>query len=277
MIKRPVVDNGIVADLIHDGSSQPRRAIVLLGGSEGGKTWSSIGVRRPVNQLISLGYTLLSLAYFKAPSLPPTLEDIPLEYFERAFAWLATQPEVRPAGIAIIGVSRGAEASLLLGSMNPNIKAVVALSPSSVVWAGIPKMGADMSADRKSDWSVGGKGLPFVPDGFTSWNYGTLIRTLLSGTMSKAYEKALQNENKVAQASIPIENIQGAILLMSGKSDKMWPATLMCEQMTSRLAARGFIHPYQHIAFDSGHQGYIQKKETWVPITNFLQANYPPQ
>jgi hypothetical protein len=35
-IKRHVDENGVRADLFHDGSGQPRKAIVLMGGSEGG-------------------------------------------------------------------------------------------------------------------------------------------------------------------------------------------------------------------------------------------------
>lgn len=272
MIKRPVVENGLVADLFHDGSGQPRQAIVMLGGSEGGKIWSSIGTRKPVNQLVSLGYTLLSLAYFKSPELPATVEAIPLEYFERAFEWLAGQKEVLSNELIIIGVSKGGEAALLLGSLNPKIKAVVALSPSHVVWQGIPKMGGEISNARKSTWTYKGDALPFVPYQFTSWNLGTSIRTVLFGELLKEHEKALQNEASVTAAIIPVEKIQGPILLMSGKRDQMWPSTAMCEQIIRRLEACGFGYPYQHVAYDASHTGYILKKECWRVITTFLQG-----
>jgi hypothetical protein len=121
MIKRSVIEKGIVADLFLDGSGQPRKALVLMGGSEGGKVWSSFGTSKPRKPLLDLGYTLLSLAYFKAPGLPTTLESIPLEYFKKVFAWFATQPEVISDEIALIGASKGAEAALVLGSMNPKI------------------------------------------------------------------------------------------------------------------------------------------------------------
>jgi uncharacterized protein len=274
MIKRRIEENGLVADLFHDGSGQPRKAIVLLGGSEGGKFWSSFPVRKPMNYLVGLGYNLLSLAYFKITGLPPTLEEIPLEYFEKAFAWFATQPEVVSDEIALIGASKGAEVALLLGSMNPKIRAVVALSPSSVVWEGVPKKGVDVRYNRKSSWSYQGKELPYVANTLSSWNIGTMLGTVLFGTLRKQGEQALQNKIEVEKASIPVEKIQGALLLMSGKRDKMWPATQMCEQMMSRLAARGFIYSYEHIAYDVGHQGYIQKKDCWRAIAGFLKDHY---
>ncbi len=270
MIKRVIQENGIVADLFHDGSGKPHKAIVLLGGSEGGKAWSSRGTRKMVDQLVSMGYTLLSLAYFKSPGLPPLLQEIPLEYFGKAFKWLINQPEALPDELAVIGMSRGAEAALLLGSRNPKIKAVVSLSGSHVVWQGIPKLGAKPESTLKSDWSYHGKGLPFVPYGISSWNIGTIIGTLLYGKLRKIHEQALLNQSQPGAAIIPVEKVQGAVLLMSGRNDKMWPSTTMSELIISRLSAKGFAYPYKHIAYDAGHNNYILKPaclrgDRWLP------------
>jgi pimeloyl-ACP methyl ester carboxylesterase len=274
MLKRIVQENGIVADLFHDGSGKPHKAIVLLGGSEGGKAWSSRGTKKMVDKLVSQGYALLSLAYFKSPGLPPLLQEIPLEYFAKAFKWLAHQPEALPDELAVIGMSRGAEAALLLGSRNPKIKAVVALSGSHVVWQGIPKLGAKPESTLKSDWSYHGKGLPFVSYGISSWNIGTIMGTLLYGKLRKIHEQALLNQSHIGAAVIPVEKIQGGVLLTSGKRDKMWPSTEMSEQIMSRLAARGFAYPYKHIAYDAGHNNYILKPACLQEIVGFLQEHY---
>jgi uncharacterized protein len=275
MIKKTVKTIGIVADLFHDGSGEPRKAIVLLGGSEGGKAWSSMGTRKAVSQLVNLGYSLLSLAYFKSPGLPPLLEEIPLEYFEKAFKWLVNQPEVLSGGLALIGMSRGAEAALVLGSKNPQIKAIVSLSGSHVVWQGIPKLGAKPSGKLISDWSYHGKGIPFVPYGIPSWNIGTVIGTLLYAKLRKIHEQALLDQAAVEAALIPVEKIQGAILLMSGKRDKMWPSTHMSEQVISRLKTKGFSYPYRHIVYDAGHNNYILKQKCLTEIFGFLKDHYP--
>ncbi len=132
MIKQEINENGLVADLFTDASIQPSKAIIMLGGSEGGKSWSRI--KRPIALLIQRGYSVLSLAYFKSECLPNTLEEIPLEYFKKAFDWLSTHPGIVPDEYAILGGSKGSEAALLLGIRNHQVKAVVAFSPSSVVW-----------------------------------------------------------------------------------------------------------------------------------------------
>ncbi len=134
--KKEVAENGLVADLFSDVSAQPRKVIIMLGGSEGGKSWS--GITRPIELLIQRGYSVLSLSYFKSEGLLNSLEEIPLEYFEKAFDWLSTQAGLVPNEYAILGGSKGSEAALLLGSRYPQVKAVIAFSPSSVVWQGIP-------------------------------------------------------------------------------------------------------------------------------------------
>ena len=271
MIKRAITENGIVGDLFHDGSRQARKAVVFLGGSEGGKTFSSFGIHGKLSNLVNMGYTLLSLAYFKNPGLPQNLIEIPLEYFEKTFAWLVKQPEVLSDELALVGGSKGAEASLILGGINPKIKAVAALSPTSVVWQGVMSRGTRKDNWMvKSSWTYQEKELPYVPYSLTSWNLGTV----LFGGLIKEHTQQLQNSPRVEEATIPVEKIQGAILLVSGRRDKMWPSTDMSERIMRRLKEKGFAYPYQHVAYDSGHNGYMVKREFWQTLEGFLRKNY---
>ena len=86
-----------------------RPAVLVLGGSEGGLPGGLLPAL-----LASSGYPALGVAYFGEPGLPQTLSRIPLEYFAGALRWLARQPGVNPARIAVLGVSRGSEAAQLL-------------------------------------------------------------------------------------------------------------------------------------------------------------------
>jgi dienelactone hydrolase len=124
-------------------------AMLMLGGSEGGLRCDE----RP-RLLASRGYPTLRLAYFRAPGLPQDLVDIPLEYFATALRWLAKQPGVDPARLVVLGVSRGGEAALLIGSVFPDlVDGVVSYVGSSVVNPGYA--GADPAA-----WTLGGKAIP---------------------------------------------------------------------------------------------------------------------
>jgi len=103
------------------------------------------------------GYPALALAYFDEPGLPQCLCSIPLEYFARAVGWLRAQPAGRGRPVVLYGVSRGAEAVLLLASYLPHLAdGVVASSPTAAI------NGAVSAADGPA-WTFGGE--PLAPVG----------------------------------------------------------------------------------------------------------------
>jgi dienelactone hydrolase len=124
--------------------SQP--GVLLLGGSAGGHGGATGAL------LASRGYPSLSLGYFGEPGLPAHLQDVPLEYFEKALQWLGTQPGVDPKRITLIGISRGAEAALLIAANYPSlVHGVLACTTDSHVGDGLPPSG-DGAA-----WTINGK------------------------------------------------------------------------------------------------------------------------
>lgn len=267
MKAKEVTENGLIADFFTEDSVHLRKAIVMLGGSEGGKSWSRI--KRPIAYLVKKGYAVLSLAYFKEKGLPNSLEEIPLEYFETAFAWLSDQKGLAANKYAILGGSKGAEAGLVLGSKYPQVMAVIALSPSHVVWQGIPRHRFEIDQNVKSSWSYQGDSLPFLA-------YPTSIKKLdlLLLRLRRMHAEALQNSPRVETSTIEVEKIQGAILLISGKQDRMWPATEMCNAIIDRLKAKKFKYRYEHITYDTGHNGIIMNRDCWRKIGDFLDENF---
>jgi hypothetical protein len=244
-----------VADLFHDDTADLRRAIIMLGGSEGGRMWSR--PKRLLSALVNRGYSVLSLAYFKERGLPDSMEEIPLEYFETTFAWRARQPTIMPDKYGLIGGSKGAEAALLLASRYSKVEVVVALTPSSVVWSGIPRNRFDLSRHGSSSWFYRGEGLPFlrVEYGRSDW------WSLLTLRLKKKGEEALRNEADVESAAIPVDDCRCAILLLSGRGDQVWPTTMMCDQVMRRLKEARYPHPYQHLAYNTGHTGLVRNKD----------------
>ncbi len=141
---------GFVGTYFRAPASSPKPALLLLGGSEGGRPIFTPAL------LASHGYPTLSLAYFKEPGLPKTLKDIPLEYFATALRWLAAQPVVDPARVVVDGVSRGGEAALLIGATYPSLEhGVIACTPSADVNGAFPGPG--------SAWTLEGKPIPEGP------------------------------------------------------------------------------------------------------------------
>ena len=144
-----LANDGFVGSYYALSTAQPQPAVLQLGGSLGGHA------ELPAALLASHGYPSLSLAYFKEPGLPPTLESIPLEYFAKALRWLGSQPGVDPKRVVVLGVSRGAEAALLLGATYPDlVHGVVACTTDSQVLAGFGGAPA---------WTLGGDPIPLGP------------------------------------------------------------------------------------------------------------------
>ena len=260
--------DGLDGDFFKRASDKPQKALILLGGSEGGKSWNAH--TDFIQELVSQGFCVLSLAYFGTEGLPSQLRSIPLEYFSRAFHWLSTQKEmVIPNDYALVGVSRGAELALLLGSRCPEVKAIVAIAPSSVVFPGPPTGMLDALRGQHSAWSLNGHELPFVSVPY-SW---TTLRGMLTGKRTRMFENALQNAGLVTQAAIPVEKIQGPILLASFTRDEIWPSTFMSEQIMQRLRDNGFRFHYAHNAYDAGHSNW-SIKSCRAKIITFLREQF---
>ncbi len=238
-----VREEGLVAKLFEPEGDGKHPALLVLSGSEGGFS------DREAALLASHGYVTFALAYFGVEGVPKELINIPLEYFKKGLDWLSRRASVDAQRLGAIGGSKGGELSLLLASRFPELKAVVAIVPSHVVWMGIgQRTGSDISS-----WSVGGKPLPFVPgkstSAFTSqFGKGKPVRLL------DLYLPSLEDQEAVQQAVIPVEKINGAVLLVTGKDDQMWPSSLMADQVIARLQAHGHKFPFQHLSYEgAGH------------------------
>ncbi len=145
-----LAEEGFVGAYFARPPGPPGPSILQLGGSQGSYGYF------PAALLASHGYPTLSLAYFKEPGLPATLKDIPLEYLAKALRWLAAQPGVDPNRVLIYGVSRGAEAALLVGATYPGlVHGVIASSPGADVDGAYPGPG--------DAWTLGGKAVPYGP------------------------------------------------------------------------------------------------------------------
>lgn len=239
---REVDAPGLVAAFMAPESPGPHPAILVLGGSEGG----SEAVRRLAAPFAAEGFAVLALSYFRADGLPATLEDLPLEYFDKALDWLAANPAVDPRRIGVYGVSKGAEAALLLGSRSDRLRAVAAAMPTHVVWPGLGARGAS----SRSSWSSGGAPLAFLPyDTSRPFDPADWM-----GSVFGYYDRALVHDGAAPAAHIPVERTRAPVLLISGEDDRLWPSTRMSERVMARLRANDFAFAYHHLSYpDAGH------------------------
>ncbi len=252
--RRPVSDDvtvievreeSLIGNLYLPPGLGPFPTILVLGGSGGGFP------DRHAALLASHGFAAFAFAYFGVEGLPDELRRIPLEYFETALEWLAAHPQLASERLAVGGISRGAELALLLASRYPAIRSVVAWVPSGYVWGAVSRIEDRGNEDDFASWTAGGKTIPYagrVRNDDVAPDTDGVIR------LTPAFLKYIADTERSERALIPVENINGPVLLISGTDDALWPSARFGELIVERLQARGFDFPLEHLTYEgAGH------------------------
>lgn len=193
--------------------------ILVLSGAGGGAPM------RRAALLASHGYAALALAYFHYENLPPTIGNIPLEYFGQALDWMSRYPEIDSDQLAVTGASMGGELALQLGAIYPQIHAVVALVPSNVRFV------AFTGASLLPPWILHGQPLSYTRHG-------------------EEGDSAV-----IEHAGIPVEQTHGAVLVIGGGADGVWPSGKMVDLIATRLRQRHFAYNFVELKYPrAGHR-----------------------
>lgn len=282
-----MIEENFVGKLFKPKGKNNLPGLVVLGGSTGGFMWSE-----QIAALLSAkGYAAIALNYFDYQGdygLPNELLEIPLEYVENAIEYLRKHQDVNLNKIGILGISKGAELSLLIGSItSQRLAAVIGYVPSSHVFQGI-----SMENNKgKSSWTYKGKHVSFIDypkDIVFTMNMDT-------STLRKIHERALleAGTQKIKAAKIKVEKINSPILLISGEKDATWPSSKMCETLIESLKKDNPPYKVNHLYFpDMGHTFFIPNlppildgplvtaydaakanKESWDSVLQFLDEN----
>ena len=222
-----VDESGVIGRLhLPEGDDLP--ALVVVGGSDGGLGGPTTGAL-----LSGHGVAALSLAYWNHPGTPPVLRDIEVEVVGRACDWLRTRPGVRDERPTVLGISRGGELALLAGALMPDrVGSVVSLVGSALVWGGFG-VGVD---DNDTAWRFGGEPVPQMwedPDDL---------------------DRAFADPGTVEAAEIPVERVDGRVLLLSAADDRLWPSAALSAYAVRRAERLGATDRVEHVSYpEAGH------------------------
>lgn len=98
--------------ILFGGDRTKQKVVIVMSGSNGGMSLTE----KEAQFYHQHGIPALALALFKTKQTQKDLDRVPVEYVERAIAWLKKCGYQR---IAIDGTSKGSELALLAGSMFP--------------------------------------------------------------------------------------------------------------------------------------------------------------
>ncbi|BAV48867.1 acyl-CoA thioesterase [Mesorhizobium loti] len=224
-VTEEILSGGVAGTLLR--CADAKTGVVVLSGSSG-----RVDVGR-ARLFARQGASTLALQWFGGEGQVPGICEIPLETFFAAADCLVGLGCRR---IVYVGTSKGAEASLLAAVHDPRIDAVVAISPTSVVWGNIGPGRDGASWPERSSWMLKGVPLPFVP---TEPNWDA---TYVDGLVS--YRGLFQHcltsfKQEADRAAIPVELISAEIVLVAGSDDALWPSLDFAELIVRRRKQAG--------------------------------------
>ncbi len=248
-----------VQAILYTGKEQKQPLVIGLGGSEGGNAWASNHWKKTRNEFIEKGYAFLAVGYFGCKNTPPILDKISIDEVYVAIAEAKKDKRIDKTKIAIIGGSRGADLALLLGSYYADISCVIGMSASHAVFPG------HTQTFNSSCWTYAGKELPFIPVNEAA------VPFLTKHDLRGSFEAMLEDTAAEQNATIKVEKINGAILLLSATNDEIIPAVAMGEKMISRLRASDFKYFYEQIVYEGGH---AEPTKHFDAIFAFLEKHF---
>ncbi|MEV5705723.1 acyl-CoA thioester hydrolase/BAAT C-terminal domain-containing protein [Actinoallomurus sp. NPDC052274] len=214
------------------------------------------------------GMVALSIRWFGGSGQPPGICEVPLETFVSAIDLLES---VGVRRFCLLGVSKGAEAALLTSVYDRRVDGVVALSPTSVVWANVGPGRDGQRHPYRSSWTWKGHPLPFVPYD-DEWAAGPKDRPV---AIRGWYERSEETfADLLPAASIPIEETRADVLLVAGGDDAMWPSLPFAERLADRhRASGGTTHLISRA--DAGHRPRLPGERPAPAAPHFRYGGHP--
>jgi dipeptidyl aminopeptidase/acylaminoacyl peptidase len=254
--------HGVIETKLYLGDSDRQPLIVAFGGGGGGNEWSRNYLKEKRDSLNKKGYAVLAIGYFKSNGTPESLDRISLNAISDTILKIANHPKIDESKIALLGGSKGGELVLNLASRFNHFNAVIALSTSNLSFPALT-----WSANTSS-WTYKGKEVPYVPATLKT------ISPAIKGDLYTAHSMMLEDEEAAKNAEIKVENINGPILIISGKNDDQWPATLMSKRVMERLSQKNIKHYREHVILDGGH---TEPLEQFGLVYDFLEKHMPSE
>ena len=242
-----VVEDKLLGRYFTSKENIPKPAIIVLSGSDG-----RLEKAQAIAEIFAMhGYSALAVCYFGLEGTNKSLSCVELECVENAIDWLKKQSTVAKNKIGIYGRSKGGEMVLLAAFIFKDISCVIANTPSCYVYEGLK---ANKFPSKHSSWMYKRREIPYIKFSF-SILIQTLVKMMIGNkeAMAWMYRKLIEDGN-VYEAMIPVEKINGPILMASSLKDKIWPSKTHCEIIVELLRKAHFKHEYKHITYEkSGH------------------------
>ena len=243
-----------------------KQPLIVVGGTEAANPVANVLSSKFARECIDT----IGMKYWDGPGLPKELVNVPLDPFAKAVSRLKDMGYER---IGIYGFSRGAEVALLVASLIPEITRVCAVSPSSYVRSAqkdghfLRRNMMDMPA-----WTWKGEPIPYA---FAhSVNWAAVKSAIKDRELSFRYRFEVPAEDVPEEAMIPVEKINGDIMLQYAEHDTLWPTDKAVESIQKRLNNSAWDHDL--IIMSYPYASHVLVPVDYAPLWLFqVERKYP--
>jgi dienelactone hydrolase len=248
--------------ILHNAENGDDRLIIVIQGLKGLEL-----PEKYAKLFAEKGYSSLAMSYYGGEGQKKDMRAIPLEQFEVACNAMKKYGYKR---IGIYGNSKGAGMALLAASVVPDISLVIAASSFGHVMQGTGKPQDDPC---KAMVSYKGQDFPYVKTGKLFSDF--LKRCIRERHVRLLYFFDEWDKKGTEENEIPVEKIQGDILLLTSTNDESVPAKRDAELLIKRLERNGFEHGFRHVNSEIGSHnlGYFPVNNNMLP----REKKYPEE
>jgi len=256
-----VRENGF-AGLLYPGERGTDTIVIFTGGAA---CTEKVSVKASTF-LREAGFTVFVLGFYLWKDTPKDLVQIPVDYVEKAVAYL--KDRFHPEKIYMTGASTGAGYTLLSASLVSDLDGVAAIVPFDYV------MEASSFTKRygKSVYSYHGEDVPYSSNRIVDDGLIAVFRKCrkagypLRRIMRFGYDQAELTE----EGRIKTENINGDILLIGAKNDDCWPSDIAVPRIEQNLKDHDFKHYVRALVYDPASHALGGDYEKTGFMINFL-------
>lgn len=222
--------------------------MVVFGGSVGSFTLTEMTAEK----FYEAGMNVLAVAYRDVEGTPSTLSGIPVELIGNAARWCREHVAEK---VGVWGISLGGQLALLTGSLYRDlISCVVAVNPMNFLQQGMTSF-KKLEFENCSCFTYQGPDLPYYPLGDSADAFRRQVKADAKKHhkwmyFSDFYETAVAQMPEDADYLIKVEDIRGAVLLLSAGMDSLLPSELICRTVKQRLSKNQFAYPFEHRHYD---------------------------
>ena len=262
-----IVDNGAFQGfhLIPD-NKQSKGVIVCYGGSDGSPFFEV------AQSYAEKGYETLSVFMFGMKNQPKELTKVPLEQFSDVLDYINNNIDDNYP-ITIVGASKGAEYVLNLAARYDEISNVMLFAPVAYSFSGLNYN--DVSA--ASSWTWKGEEVPYVDiqkAPFSALFKDMLFPMIIGSPMNfrGIYSAALESDPQRDEKLIPVQNIEGDILILVGEDDGMMDTLSMAELIKSK-SANTVIYSYENAGHMFSGDGIASEFGMRIRLGGTIEGN----